>query len=165
MKRCPETPPEIQRFIEDLHRVRIGAKTIHARVTERWPDAGVTRWAVERLVMPSAKRHVAKRAKPLKKALEKQKPQPTTCACGQPGLRNGHGWLPYCDECKSSHYGPSLTRGIPELPKLLAFVDAAARAIPDKAEAAFDIKHALRRLDLIERRVQVHGTGNEMAHA
>ncbi len=151
--RCPAIPAEITTFIDDLHRVGVGAKTIHVRVSERWPDAGVTRWGVELRVMPSAQKLVASRKKPVKPVkAAPQKPQPTTCACGQPGLRHGHGWLPVCDECRTSHYGPTLTRGIPELDKLLAWVESAKRVMADQ-EPAFDITCALRRLDLIERRV------------
>lgn len=123
--------PEAAAFILQLRSEGLGRATIVKTVQREFPD--VSRWQVELVLYPSiaeklgrekAARHATKpiRAKPL--------PKPTPPPRVEPAF---------------------LSDGVPDLNRLVAWVERAKRLMPADQEPAFDITHALRRLDLIER--------------
>lgn len=136
MKGPQQLSTEAAQFVRDLRSANIDRKAIVREARKKYPGEHVTRWTVELVLYPKVAARLEKdrAAAAAKKAAKAGKPKP-----------------PRVPRQIVERSPVDMLDGVPDLPKLLDWIERAKRLMPGDPEPAFDIATALRRLDLVER--------------
>lgn len=126
-------------FVRELRAADIERAAIVRETRKRFPHEHVTRWTVELVLYPK----IAER-------LERDRQK--SAAQRAAGVRKPRARKPKPARAAIAVIEPAdMLDGVPDLPRLLAWIERAKRLMPGDPEPALDIATALRRLDLVER--------------
>lgn len=143
-----EVSEEVRQFVHELKAAGIERKAIVREAQKRYPDQQVTRWQVEVALYPKiAERLARERAANQALRADARRRQALVKAEAPQPPRHRITRRPVSESVPVAE----MLEGVPELARLLDWIERAKRLMPGDPEPAFDIATALRRLDLVER--------------